>query len=227
MDRSKCDASKALRGGAAPRAKNRRRVMNLTCRIGFSQAAIRGGLLVKKVTTKTALALLGCALLMLFVAPARADVCSTAFPSVPGGGCGVTITITGTTGHLVATLAGSGTPYDGLEDQLVGITNNSNVNVGAIVLSGPAVVEPVFAFDGDGPCVVLGGTICGLPTGYEGPNNKFVGISPDSTTGKVLFTTPLAPGQTTWFALENTPTSIVAIGQNQTLVAFQTSTFPY
>ncbi len=182
---------------------------------------------------KLVFAALFCTVLMLFAAPARADVCSTAFPVQS---CGVTITITGTSGHLTATIAITGGPYDGVEDQLVGITNNSSVAVGAIILNGPASSgESVFEFDGDGPCVFFGTSNCNPadPFDYEGPNNTFLGISSDFTTGKVLFTAPLAPpvggtpGGSTWFALENTPTTVVAIGENKALTSGSTTTFPF
>src|SRR5208282_4490860 len=73
------------------------------------------------------------------------------------------------------------------------------------------------------------------PAGYEGPDNTFVGISPDTTTGKVLFTTPLpaspngglTPGGSTWFALEGTPSNVVAIGENKPLTATSTTKFPF
>jgi hypothetical protein len=175
---------------------------------------------------------LSCTLLMLFAAPAWADVCSDAFPKQVTA-CGVTITITGSSGNLVATFGGSGIAYDGQEDQLVGITNNSSVAVGAIVLSAPGSSgESLFEFDNDGACTYLGGCNYG-PTGYEGPNNTFLGISPDFTTGKVLFTVPLAapvgqtPGGTTWFSLENIPTTVVAIGENKALTAGTTTIFPF
>jgi hypothetical protein len=179
-----------------------------------------------------------CTLLMLFAAPAWADICSTAFPKVPS--CGVTITITDPqsgppSGNLVVTFGGSGIAYDHQEDQLVGITNNSSVAVGAIVLNAPASSgESLFQFDGDGPCVFFGTSPPGYtcvpsdPYDYEGPNNTFLGISSDFTTGKVLFTVPLAAkGGTTWFALENIPTTVVAIGENKTLTAGSTTIFPF
>jgi hypothetical protein len=168
-----------------------------------------------------------CTLLMLFTAPAWADVCSAAFPVQS---CGVTITITGSSGNLVATFGGTGMPYDGQEDQLVGITNNSSVSVGAIILSAPpSSGESLFQFDGDGPCVFFKTSNCNTtdPFDYEGPNNTFLGISPDFTTGKVLFTVPLAGGGTTWFALENIPTTVVAIGENKALNAGSTTIFPF
>jgi hypothetical protein len=170
---------------------------------------------------KIALAILSATLFMLMAAPAWADACS-ATEGLPS--CGVTITITGTTGNLSATITVVGSPYDGQDDWLIGITNNSSVNVGTIILSGSS---NLFAFDGDGACTTYQPFSCG-PSGYEGPNNTFVGISPDKTTGKVLFTTPLAAnGGTTWFSLEDLPTSVVAIGENKALTAGSTTTFAF
>jgi len=182
---------------------------------------------------KALFAVLCCAVLMLIVTPAKADVCSAAFPQVQG--CGVTITITGTSGNLIATFGGSGMAYDGDEDQLVGITNSSSVAVGAIILSAPSTpnspTNNLFAFDGDGACTYFAPYVptgCPFgPTGYEGPNNTFVGTSPDLTTGKVLFTVALAPGATTWFSMENTPTAVAAIGENKPLTAGVTTVFPF
>src|SRR5712692_917040 len=109
---------------------------------------------------KIAFAILSVTLLMLFAAPAEAQC-----PAVGAAtGCGVTITITGSSGNFVATFAGGGTangnPFDGAggEDVLVGIQNNSSVAVGAIILSAPSVggFDNLFQFEtpapGDGPC---------------------------------------------------------------------------
>lgn len=210
--------------------------------------------------------ILCCTLLMLFAAPAWAqpDPCNAPTVGVPTppavvptpagsvgsdttGSCGLLITITGTTGKLVATLTGGGTannnPYDGSDDILVGVQNNSSVAVGAIVLSAPLVeTDNPFQFDGDGPCDSAyhspvypwcpspypNGLNDPNPVGYEGPDNTFVGISPDFTTGKILFTTPLpAAGGSTWFALDSTPTNVVAIGENKPLTAGSTTIFPF
>jgi len=213
---------------------------------------------------RVAFTVLCCTLLMLFAAPAwaQADPCNAPTVGTPAGAvgtdstgsCGLVITITGTSGNLVATLTGggiaNGNPYAGIDDLLVGIQNNSSVAVGAIVLSAPPNdVDNVFNFDGDGPCdpfyhsPVYSWCPPGYPVmpqdpnpvGYEGPDNTFVGISPDFTTGKVLFTTPLpgspdggvTPGGSTWFALDNTPTNVVAIGENKPLTAGSTTTFPF
>ena len=203
--------------------------------------------------------ILCCTLLMLFAAPAwaQADPCNA--PTVGAtpagsvgldttGSCGLIITITGTSGNLVATLTGGGTannnPYDVSDDILVGIQNNSSVAVGTIVLSAPLLVggDNPFQFDGDGPCdpvyhspvypwCPVGYPVSSTdpnPVGYAGPDNTFVGISPDFTTGKILFTTPLpANGGSTWFALDSTPTNVVAIGENKPLTAGSTTIFPF
>jgi len=175
-------------------------------------------------------AALSCTLLLLFSAPAMAqDICQGAGAPFP---CGVTITITGTSGNLIATFGGSGIPYDGDEDQMVGIQNSSGVPVGAIILSAPPVdsnppyTSNLFAFDGDGACTISRQCNYG-PTGYEGPDNSFVGMSPDLTTGKVLFTVPLATGGTTWFSLENAPNAVAAIGESKPLIAGSTTVFPF
>jgi len=102
-------------------------------------------------------------LLVLFASPAWADPCSTPtigpavntsnFPNTTPT-CGVVITIEAgsTSGNIIATISGSGLPYDYQDDQLVGIQNlSTSVTVGAIVLSGTPAQDP-FGFDGDGPC---------------------------------------------------------------------------
>jgi hypothetical protein len=183
-------------------------------------------------------------LLVLFASPAWADPCSapTIGPAVNTSNfpnttptCGIVITIDAgsTSGNIIATISGSGLPYDYQDDQLVGIQNNStSVTVGAIVLSGTPTQDP-FGFDGDGPCFYSPANCFTnfpkgyVPTGYEGPDNIFVGISPDTTTGKVLFTTPVPPGESTWFALEGIPTIFAAIGENKALTAGTPASFPF
>ena len=115
---------------------------------------------------------------------------------------------------------------------LVGIQNNSNVSIGAIRLSGS---NTPFGFDGDGPCNYLNYTSeegdsadcfnnevpsssqnsSTDPFDYEGPNNTFTGISPDLSTGTVHFVTPIPPSESTWFALDYSPTAVVSVGETQ------------
>jgi len=117
---------------------------------------------------------------------------------------------------------------------------------GTLTLSGnitaPANSTPIsspFAFDGDGPCnyaeqhnenpndCFAGEASGSNPFDYYGPDNAFVGISPDYTTGTVRFTTPIPPNGSTWFALENTPFTVVSIGETQQLVTGVTNVFPF
>ena len=180
---------------------------------------------------KVAFAIFCMTLLMLFVAPAWADVCGDAFPTDELS-CGVTITINGTPRSFrTITPAESNQYYDGSDDVLVGITNNSSVNIGAIILSGTGPGGPIFAFDADGACAILSSPPAGCPfgpTGYEGPNNTFKLNGDDVTTGKVVFKTPLAAGGgTTWFSLEGIPTGWVAIGEGKVLTGSATSIYKF
>jgi hypothetical protein len=115
-----------------------------------------------------------------------------------------------------ATLSTDPTPgtYDGADDTLVGIINNTSAPLSQISLSSPT--EPIFGFDGDGICANPNPTsgLPGLPasdcagvnhvdtTGYGGPNTYFTNISADAMSGVVNFIIPLAPGQSTYFSLE-------------------------
>lgn len=90
-------------------------------------------------------------------------------------------------------------PYDGGDDTLVGIWNNSSHTVNSIPLSSTGA--PLFGFDGDGLCTYIS---CSWPnpTGYEGPNTSFTNISSDSLGGTLTFPNGLASNNTTYFSLE-------------------------
>jgi len=112
-------------------------------------------------------------------------------------------------------------PYDGSDDSLVGIVNNSSSPVQAITVSGPN--SGLAGFDGDGICTyATGGTTGGSgagftgdsycdaqqlsgtdPEDYAGPDNTFT-LDPNSQNDvEVDFTGKgLAPGQVTYFGLE-------------------------
>jgi hypothetical protein len=113
-------------------------------------------------------------------------------------------------------------PYDGVEDTLIGVQNNSTVSVSSLALSGPGI----FGFDGDGLCATFtspkpAGCPYG-PTGYEGRGsttpvastascgscgNTFTVI--DFNNGTVNFRVPIPPGGSAYFSLEG-PTASVA-----------------
>src|SRR3954449_12174154 len=65
-----------------------------------------------------------------------------------GGGCNVVITFNAD-GSITTTLPNIN-PFDGVEDTLVGIVNNSASSISSINLSSNSLV--LFNFDGDGAC---------------------------------------------------------------------------
>lgn len=127
-----------------------------------------------------------------------AGVCP-AFGSAPG--CNEVITINANGSVSVNGIAANGTNYDGSDDALVGIVNNSSHAVSSIALNGNGV--DIFGFDGDG-IDTYGATGNSMDTsGYGGPDTYFTNISPDDTMGTVNFLTALAAnGGSTYFSLE-------------------------
>lgn len=107
--------------------------------------------------------------------------------------CAALITIN-PNGSLKIQVDGSVPPYDGVEDSLVGVINNSGSSVFGIKLTG----QDIFGFDGDG---AFGGN-------YAGPNTSF--SIQDAGTGIVNFTGPngLESGKFAYFSLEGPPTGI-------------------
>lgn len=158
-------------------------------------------------------ALLGCSLLMLMVRTARADDCTPALPVGSATGCGAVIDVTAASGGVATTFSvtntGNGNPYDGVEDTLIGLSNNSGATLNSINLSAPSA-SFVFFFDGDGACTFGAAPPCGGTTGYEGPNMTFGAVTSSAGVDHmtVTFTGGLASGATTWFSLEGTPSSI-------------------
>jgi hypothetical protein len=146
--------------------------------------------------------------------------------------CGVVITIlqAGNTACPSAgcyTISNNQGPYDGIDDTLIGIVNNSNLPITSVVLSSGPGGTDIFGFDGDGICGISTTTnlpfapappACPYgPTGYEGPGTSFSNISADQTTGTVTFNPPIPPasangGQpgTAYFSLENDLTAATA-----------------
>ena len=106
-------------------------------------------------------------------------------------------------------------PYDGTEDTLIGVLNQTTAPITSLALS--STTEPLFGFDGDGICTYTfasapaastvagdkGSTNCPYGSqGYEGPDTSFSGISLDLSSGVVNFSPALAPGKSTYFSLE-------------------------
>lgn len=120
-------------------------------------------------------------------------------------GCGILITITNQ--GATVSMTGQG-PYDGVDDTLVGVVNNSRLPVSSLQLQSSL---DIFGFDGDG-IDSYGVTGNGSDsTGYGGPNAYFTNISADQTSGTVNFITPIAAnGGTGFFSLENALNSATA-----------------
>lgn len=154
---------------------------------------------------------LGCLMLLFVAASAHAGICPATGVATD---CGVQISVTAQSGGAATAYtvgagpAGNGNPYDGVEDTLVGITNNSGASINSITLTASQASD-AFGFDFDGACT-YGVIACGA-TGYEGPNMTFSAVTFGATTESVTitFTSGLASGSSTWFDLEGTPSSII------------------
>ncbi|MCI4657208.1 hypothetical protein [Cryobacterium zhongshanensis] len=111
--------------------------------------------------------------------------------------CGIELQV-GQDGSIGVAVDNSVGSYDGADDTLVGIVNNSLVPVSAITVTGPG--SGLAGFDGDGLCAYSG---CNYgPTDYEGPGTSFVTRSNLPDSAEVDFTPALAPGSTAYFSLE-------------------------
>jgi hypothetical protein len=96
--------------------------------------------------------------------------------------------------------------FDGSDDTLVGIVNDSQQPVRAVTVSGPG--SGLSGFDGDGICSGAyggwnGSAACPYgPTGYEGPGTSFVVSTSLPDSAEVDFANGLAPGASAYFSLE-------------------------
>lgn len=145
-----------------------------------------------------------------------------AYPQCPGvgvnTGCQILITINPDNSLSVGQdpNAPNNGPYDGSDDTLVGVQNNSAKTVTAIPLSSTVNGNGgIFAFEGDGPCGQSPApascpSSSGFPgdsTGYGGPGVTYSNIAADNLSGIVNFNPGIAPGGTAWFGLEDVLTS--------------------
>jgi hypothetical protein len=140
----------------------------------------------------------------LFAVSAASASTSPPFTQCPAVGADTsceTLIVINSSGSLEASNDPSQGPFDGVEDTLVGVQNNSSTTVSSIKLSG----ADIFGFDGDGICSGLytpAPPACPYgPTGYEGPKTSFEATNENE--GNVNFTEgALAPGESTYFSLE-------------------------
>ncbi len=179
-------------------------------------------------TRSFALLAIGAVALGLAASPASAASTIPPFPDI-GNAAGPydIINVTDPGGVLGASFTGTGslTAYDnGNDDVYYGVTNNSSQTVLNIGLSGPGI----FGFENDGigagPAYPGAGSClttapCTTPAagdnsggGYGGPLSTFSLI--DTSNGIVFFGAGLAPGATTFFALEAPASGISVTGVN-------------
>ncbi len=168
------------------------------------------------------LGVLGIALgLLLFGATPASATLFTQCPAIgQNTGCGVLITFNadGTVSTVLGTLANNVTPqgpYDGVEDALVGVQNNTLAAISSINISGAGI----FGFDGDGICTFApftGSGYCSAsqingtdPQDYQGPTSTF-GVT-NNNSGTVFFNPGIPPGGSTFFSLEEQPTVNIVV----------------
>jgi hypothetical protein len=142
--------------------------------------------------------------------PVTPNVHAATFSQCPAigadSGCAILLVINPDGTVSVQTDASQG-PFDGNEDTLVGVQNNSSFVVTSLNLTSN---NAAFDFDTDGLCTFTFTGSGGCPfgkTGYEGPNTSFSNISADFNDGTVNFTGGLGPGASAFFSLENVVTA--------------------
>lgn len=154
---------------------------------------------------------LGVAVLMLGAVPFASagtvcpDLTGIAGLTNPGGvtNCNVLITINPDLSLTVQQL--SNQAYENIEDQLVGIVNNSNQAYTTPITLSSASTD-IFGFDGDGICAFSGVAGCNGSdtTGYAPKGWSFTGIGAGGLSGTVNFPS-IAAGGTAFFSLEGAP----------------------
>jgi hypothetical protein len=162
-------------------------------------------------------------------------------PSASGANAGAAYLAAGALCNVVITFAADGSvstaisnpnPYDGSEDTLVGVVNNSSSVVTSISLSSTLAL---FGFDGDGICSglfgVSGATNCphGTSTAngndYLGQASSFSNISANQQSGVVNFPGIAANGGTAFFSLEEAPSVTLVAGPGPGRVPFPSTLF--
>lgn len=170
--------------------------------------------------------LLPAALFITAITAAAGNICpggnSTDFvhdPDPAGSGCNTLITIN--LNNTVTVTVPDSAPYDGSEDNLVGILNNSVNPLTSLALTG----SDIFGLDGDGICRfnfaaangVSGSSYCTAsqtggtdPQDYYGPTSIFRTTNADS--GTVSFSPGVAGGGgKTFFSLEESPSASLGV----------------
>lgn len=163
-------------------------------------------------------------LVVLAAVPVFASPCPDANgpfvdPNYTSGGAGCNTVITFNADGSITTTIPNPNPYDGVEDTLVGVVNNTASSIFSFNLTGTGSFPDLFNFEGDGACESLDGVNPGGlyesvaacagatdPSGYGGPGVTFSNINGALTSGTVNFAGGIdADGGTAWFSLEEAP----------------------
>jgi hypothetical protein len=172
------------------------------------------------------------AAMISLIASSAAAAASPPFTQCPGVGfdssCAVLFTVN-PDGSITTSVDTTQPAFDGVEDTLVGVQNNTAVTtIPSLTLSGAGI----FNFEGDGLCSgkdESGGpgfrpppAGCPFgPTSYEGPNTSFSVV--DGNNGTVNFTGGLAPGASTYFSLEEPPSVTGQVTVEQPIIVHSTT----
>lgn len=117
-------------------------------------------------------------------------------------GCNTLITINAN-GTLTFSYPDTNHPFDGGDDNLVGVINNYGSTVTSLTLDGNG--NDIFGFDGDGIADYTGVGNAQDNSGYGGQYAYFSGINKSRTIGTVNFIGGIAAGGTSYFSLEGDP----------------------
>ena len=158
-----------------------------------------------------------CGMLLLatsmFAAPCPDATGSFVSSAYTSGGAGCNVVITFNANGSITTSIPNANPYDGVEDTLVGVVNNTGSAIASFNLAS-STNSPLFGFDGDGACAGGGGQYESVANctgaidtnGYGGPGVTYSGINGFATAGTVNFAGGIAAnGGTAWFSLEEPP----------------------
>ena len=169
-------------------------------------------------------------LLTVFCAAVSTVSAATVCPVTPHttSDCNFLITIGSNGSATVSTVPGSspfngpitfvdGTSDPGSDGSLIGVINNSSMSLSSFTVTGAGTDAGVFDFSFNGICVYTMAPYCTTAaTGYEGPTTTFSDLQStvlfETTQADVTFNPGLAPGTSTFFAVEDTATDINANG---------------
>ena len=161
------------------------------------------------------LATVGLGALVAYAAPAKAEP-----PLADGGPCpavgdaadGCDLVITFLANGGITTTEGAsyslgGGTYDGSDDTLIGVVNDTSSVITSFALASAS--QKIFGFDGDGIDGYNGDSVTATgnnldPTGYGGPDAYYTNISSNDESGTVNFANGgIAAGNTDYFSLES------------------------